>query len=215
MNVQNARSPSASRPWPPPAAARPGLMAPRSASLALHAASLGAGRAPWDRGAPGARLGYLCAAEAQRQSLSRRLTIACCPAHAERRRPSDCRWAHSAPSTECARQQSDGLRRSERRPGSMLWSAAATTIAFMRLRRRGSRACPARHGARPAPRLSGPSRPTLGPSALAGRRLAAATAGLRKASELFKHSCATYTHATRNQPLQGGLSAHTPSSTHT
>ena len=32
MIVQKARSPSASRPWPPPAAARPGLMAPRSAS---------------------------------------------------------------------------------------------------------------------------------------------------------------------------------------
>ena len=62
------------------------------------------------------------------------------------------------------------------------------TLPF-RLRRRGSRACPARHGARPTPRLAGPSRPTLGPSALAGRRLAAATAGLRKASELFKHSC--------------------------
>ena len=60
----------------------------------------------------------------------------------------------------------------------------------LRLRRRGSRACPARHGARPAPRLAGPSRPTLGPSALAGRRLATAVAGLRKASELFKLSCA-------------------------
>ena len=67
-------------------------------------------------------------------------------------------------------------------------SAPRQTLPF-RLRRRGSRACPARHGARPTPRLAGPSRPTLGPSALAGRRLAAATAGLRKASELFKHSC--------------------------
>ena len=32
---QKARSPSASPPWPPPAAARPGLMAPRSAWMAL------------------------------------------------------------------------------------------------------------------------------------------------------------------------------------
>ena len=53
MNVQKARSPSASRPWPPPAAARPGLMAPRSASMALQAS------APGElRGALG-RLGYL------------------------------------------------------------------------------------------------------------------------------------------------------------
>ena len=44
----------------------------------------------------------------------------------------------------------------------------------------------------------GPSRPTLGPSALAGRRLAAATAGLRKASELFAHSCTIYSH---NEPF--------------
>ena len=33
-----------------------------------------------------------------------------------------------------------------------------------------------------------------GQSALAGRRLAAATAGLRKASEFFAHSCAIYSH---------------------
>ena len=32
-----------------------------------------------------------------------------------------------------------------------------------------------------------------------GRRLAAATAGLRKASELFAHSCPIYSHD--NQPL--------------
>ena len=38
---------------------------------------------------------------------------------------------------------------------------------------------------------------TLGPSALAGRRLAAATAGLRKASELFVHSCVIDSH---NEP---------------
>ena len=61
----------------------------------------------------------------------------------------------------------------------------------------GSRACPARHGTRPAPRLAGPSRPTLGPSALAGRRLAAAVAGLRKASERFKHSRMTHTTSRR------------------
>ena len=55
MIVEKARSPSASRPWPPPAAARPGLMAPRSASMALQAS------APGElRGALG-RLGYLCA----------------------------------------------------------------------------------------------------------------------------------------------------------
>ena len=59
MNVQKARSPSASRPWPPPAAARPGLMAPRSASMALQAS------APGElRGALG-RLGYLCAGGAK------------------------------------------------------------------------------------------------------------------------------------------------------
>ena len=46
-NVQKARSPSASRPWPPPRptrqppAARPGLMAPRSVSMALQASALG------------------------------------------------------------------------------------------------------------------------------------------------------------------------------
>ena len=42
MNVQKARSPSASRPWPPPAAARPGLvMAPRSASTLGYVYSQG------------------------------------------------------------------------------------------------------------------------------------------------------------------------------
>ena len=55
MIVQKARSPSASRPWPPPAAAWLGLMVPRSASMALQAS------APGElRGALG-RLGYLCA----------------------------------------------------------------------------------------------------------------------------------------------------------
>ena len=85
------------------------------------------------------------------------------------------------------------------RPSTIGWSAALGRVQAacfgqpprqtlpLRLRRRGSRACPARHGARPAPRLAGPSRSTLGPSALAGRRLAGATAGLRKASELFRH----------------------------
>ena len=53
----------------------------------------------------------------------------------------------------------------------------------LRLRRRGSRACPARHGARPAPRLSR--------RVLAGQRLTTATAALRKASELFKHLLCT------------------------
>ena len=52
---QKARSPSASRPWPPPAATRPGLVAPRSASMALQASASGE-----LRGALG-RLGYLCA----------------------------------------------------------------------------------------------------------------------------------------------------------
>ena len=47
----------------------------------------------------------------------------------------------------------------QRGPGSMLWSAAPRQTLPLRLRRRGSRACPARHGARPAPRLAGPSRP--------------------------------------------------------
>ena len=41
MIVQKARSPSASRPWPPPAAAWLGLMAPRSASMALQASTPG------------------------------------------------------------------------------------------------------------------------------------------------------------------------------
>ena len=36
-----ARSPSTSRPWPPSAAARPGLMAPRSTSMALQASAPG------------------------------------------------------------------------------------------------------------------------------------------------------------------------------
>ena len=59
MNVQKARSLSTSRPWPPPAAARPGLMAPRSASMALKAS------APGElRGALG-RLSYLCAGGAK------------------------------------------------------------------------------------------------------------------------------------------------------
>ena len=51
----DAQTSAASRPWPSPAAARPGLMAPRSASMALQAS------APGElRGALG-RLGYLCA----------------------------------------------------------------------------------------------------------------------------------------------------------
>ena len=41
INVQKARSLSASRLWPLPAAARPGLMAPRSASMALQASAPG------------------------------------------------------------------------------------------------------------------------------------------------------------------------------
>ena len=53
MNVYRkklARLPQrASRPWPPLAAARPGLMAPRSASMAL-CTSFGAGRASWRAG---------------------------------------------------------------------------------------------------------------------------------------------------------------------
>ena len=44
----------------------------------------------------------------------------------------------------------------------------------------------------------------LGPSALAGRQLAAAKAGLRKASELFKHSCPLYTHTTSRQGTRVG-----------
>ena len=35
-------------------------------------------------------------------------------------------------------------------------------------------------------------------SPVAGRRLAAATAGLRKASELFAHPCPIYSHNERN-----------------
>ena len=69
-----------------------------------------------------------------------------------------------------------------------------------------SLSCPARHGAcpqRPAPRLAQGHR--CRPwghhaSALAGRRLTAATAGLREASELVAHSGAiyikVYTHVT-------------------
>ena len=77
-----------------------------------------------------------------------------------------------------------------------------------------ARACPARHAeagarARPAPRLAGHSRPTLGLSALAGRRLAAAKAGLRKASEPFAHPCAIIL-TQRREPdsyTQSGLAA--------
>ena len=94
-------------------------------------------------------------------------------------------------STDCGREQSAGLRRSGR------YRQHAMVI------RRGDKHClsasgaevaePARSaprslfGARPAPRLAGPSRPTLGPSALAGRRLAVATAGWRKASDATSH----------------------------
>ena len=59
---------------------------------------------------------------------------------------------------------------------------------------------------RPAPRLAGARaiETDLGaisrPSALAGRRLAAATAGWRKASELFKHSCPIYSHTNGAEP---------------
>ena len=102
------------------------------------------------------------------------------------------------------------------RPSTIRWSAALGRVQAacygqpprqtlpLRLRRRGSRACPARHGARPTGRrgLQGHrgmhrGRPCLGPSALVGRRLAAATAGLRKASELFAQSCTIYSH---NEP---------------
>ena len=78
---------SASRPWPLPAAARPGLMAPRSASMALQASASGE-----LRGALG-RLGYLCARGAKALCLSRRLTIlhSTLPVpSSERRRPADC-----------------------------------------------------------------------------------------------------------------------------
>ena len=49
--------------------------------------------------------------------------------------------------------------------------------------------------------------PTLGPSALAVRRLAAATAGWRKAGELFKHSCPC-THTTSHVSVEKGESSH-------
>ena len=73
-----------------PTIARPRLMAPRSASMALQAASApGEARAPWRAGQ--ARLLLRRSAEAQRQyCLSRRLTIACCLYPPERRRPADC-----------------------------------------------------------------------------------------------------------------------------
>ena len=50
------------------------------------------GPAPWRRASSVERWAgsATSAPEAQRQCLSRRLTIARCPAHAERRRPSDC-----------------------------------------------------------------------------------------------------------------------------
>ena len=72
MNVQKARSPSASRrsPWPLPAAARPGLMAPRSKVAALRQGDIWPCKPRRRAGAPctvarwagsGARLvGYLC-----------------------------------------------------------------------------------------------------------------------------------------------------------
>ena len=80
--------------------------------------------------------------------------------------------SHSVDATECDHQAAAGLRRS----GGYTTGQPPRQTLPLRLRRRGSRACPARHGTRPAPRLAGPSRPTLGPSALAGQRLAVATA---------------------------------------
>ena len=73
-------------------------------------------------------------------------------------------------------------------PFSKSWLALTVAGASSGLRRRGRKACPSLHGARPTLRLACPSRPTMRPSALPGRRLATAVAGLRKASELFKHS---------------------------
>ena len=92
---------------------------------------------------------------------------------------------------------------------SMLWSAAATSdkhCLFFRLRRRDSRACPARHGARPAPRLVQGHRGRPWSLVLApcgshhasachlrpGRRPRRACGIMRKASELFAHSCVRY-----------------------
>ena len=60
---KKARSPSASRPWPPPAAARPGLMAPRSASMALQAS------APGELCGALGRLGYLWLPDERRSEL--------------------------------------------------------------------------------------------------------------------------------------------------
>ena len=76
-------------------------------------------------------------------------------------------------------------------PSSMLWSAAATNKKYClsasarRLRRRGSR----KPSLPSAPRSSRLGEALGAISPLAGRRLAAATADLRKASELFAHSC--------------------------
>ena len=87
---------------------------------------------------------------------------------------------------------------------SMLQSAAATNFAFPPSAQRRSprpRSRPKPDAAQRATELAqrrglhvaGPSRPTLGPSALAGRRLATAVAGLQqKASKLFELSCTYY-----------------------
>ena len=56
---------------------------------------------------------------------------------------------------------------------------------------------PALNGDRPAPGRPGRSRRMYTPSALAMRPLTAAMPGQRKASELFKRSCAIYSH---NEP---------------
>ena len=97
---------------------------------------------------------------------------------------------HSVDATECRHQAAAGLRRSLRAvPRTASFCLRRRQTLPSGLRRRGRKACPSRHGARPALRLACPSRPTMRPSALPGRRLATAVAGLRKASELFKHSC--------------------------
>ena len=102
---------------------------------------------------------------------------------------------------ECRDQQSDG---SDARRWSVWRSGGYTTACSglsrraqtlpLRLWRRGSRACPARHAPRSSPgaeACTGPSRPTLG--AISPAWAAAARwprrALAEAASELFKHSC--------------------------
>ena len=75
---------------PSPAAARPGLTASWSASMGMQASAPAELRAPWAVARWEAEGSATSAPKAERQSLSRRLTVAFCLYRPERRRPADC-----------------------------------------------------------------------------------------------------------------------------